>query len=238
MTIKATILQPTYLPWLGYFDMVDASDIYIVYDHVQFVRKSWHRRNRIKSSNGELMLSLNIKKAPQYTPICKIELHNHRPPEKHWETICHSYRNSRYYDAYKEIFRELLNKDYILLRDLNLAIIKAICAILGIRTEIILSSELDLHEDEKELCRTGKVINMCKKLDISCLYDSSGARKLLDCSMFEESGIDIMFQDITFPNYTQLFGKLITHLSVIDLIFNEGNKSLDIIRSGRRFVKC
>ena len=79
---------------------------------------------------------------------------------------------------------------------------------------------------------------MCKKLDISCLYDSSGARKLLDCSMFEESGIDIMFQDITFPNYTQLFGKLITHLSVIDLIFNEGNKSLDIIRSGRRFVKC
>ena len=233
--MKGAILQPTYLPWMGYFDMIDAADVYVVYDHVQFVRKSWHRRNRIKTQNGELMLSVNVKKAPQDTPICEIEIHDQLVLRKHWRTISLVYRKSRFFEDYKDFFEELYNKEYVLLRDLNMAIIKTICTILGISKKIIYSSELDLNREEANLSRTGKVINLCKKIGISCLYDSGGARRLLDCSMFEKENIDIKFQDMTFPSYYQLYGELITHLSVIDLLFNEGKKSLAIIKSGRCF---
>ena len=67
--MKGTILQPTYLPWLGYFDMIDVTDIYVVFDHVQFVKKSWQQRNRIKTHNGELMLTVPVKKATLNTDI-------------------------------------------------------------------------------------------------------------------------------------------------------------------------
>ncbi len=233
--MKGTILQPTYLPWLGFFDMIDASDVFVVYDHAQFVKKSWHCRNRIKTNNGELMLSVPIKKAPQKTPICDITINEQYTLKKHWKTISHAYCKSRYFEDYKDIFADLYDKEFVLLRDLNIAIIKTICTMLGISKKIQYSSELDLQEDERNLCRTEKIISICKKMEITSLFDSEGARELLDCSIFDKEHINIRFQDIKFPHYFQLYDEFITHLSVIDLIFNEGEKSLDLIRSVRRF---
>lgn len=131
--MKGTILQPTYLPWLGYFDMIDVSDIYVVYDHVQFVKKSWHHRNRIKTTNGELMLTIPVKKSPQNTSINQIEINGQYKLKKHWKIITHSYGKSRYFDDYKNLFEEIYNKDYLLLEDLSVSIIKTICNILGIK---------------------------------------------------------------------------------------------------------
>ena len=79
------------------------------------------------------------------------------------------------------------------------------------------------------------LINLCKKIGISRLYDAGGASKLLDCTMFNENNIDIMFQAFKHPYYRQLHGKFIPYLSVIDLLFNEGNNSIDIIKSGRSY---
>ena len=152
--MRGAILQPTYLPWMGYFDMIDATDLYVVYDHVQFVRKSWHQRNRVKIHKGELMLSVPVKKTPQDTPICEIEIRDQSALRKHWKTISLAYGKSRYFEDYMDLFEDLYHKKYFLLRDLNVAIIKTICKIFGIRKEIIYSSELDLHKEDANLSRT------------------------------------------------------------------------------------
>ena len=100
--MKGVILQPTYLPWLGYFEMIAAADIFIIYDHVQFVKKSWHHRNRIKGPNGEILLSVPIKKAPLNTPLSMTLLADgyEKTLHSHWASISHTYKKAKYFDDY------------------------------------------------------------------------------------------------------------------------------------------
>ncbi|MBI3631442.1 MAG: WbqC family protein [Candidatus Staskawiczbacteria bacterium] len=231
--MKATILQPTYLPWSGFFEMISSTDLYVVFDHVQFERKSWQQRNRIKTANGEFLLTIPVKKTSRNIRICDVEIsYDHENPlEKHWKTITLAYQKAPYFNKYKKVFENIFNKKPVLLRELNVELIKAICDILNIKINIKYSSDLDLNDKNME--RTEKVVNLCKKAGISHLYDAKGAQKFLDTSLFEKEGIAITFQNFTPPQYNQSWGDFIPFLSVIDLIFNEGEKSMEIIKSGR-----
>ncbi len=229
--MKGTILQPTYLPWLGYFEMISASDVFIVFDHVQFERKSWQNRNKIKTANGETHLTVPVEKAPQKTPISEIKISYQQgnPLENHWKTITLAYKKSQYFEKYRILFEKIYYKKYVLLRDLNVDLIKLICDILGIKTKIIFSLELNLKDENME--KTEKVVNLCKNQGIDNLYDAKGAEEILDKTLFEKENIKINFQNFEHPEYPQLWGEFIPYLSVIDLIFNQGDKSLSIIKS-------
>ncbi|MEK7540641.1 MAG: WbqC family protein [Patescibacteria group bacterium] len=230
--MKGTILQPTYLPWLGYFEMIDSSDVFVVFDHVQFERKSWQNRNRIKTANGETYLTVPVEKASQKTRISEIKISysqgNHL--ENHWKTIMLSYKKSPHFEKHKILFEKIYSKKYVLLKDLNTDLIKLVCDILGIKTKIIFSSKLNLKDENME--KTEKVINLCKNQGITCLYDAKGAEEILDKSLFQKEGIIIKFQDYKHPEYSQLWGEFVPYLSAVDLVFNEGDKSLSIIKSG------
>lgn len=232
--MKGTILQPTYLPWIGYFELIDPSDIYVVFDHVQFERKSWQNRNKIKTANGEICLIVPVQKMPQKTPISKIKISYQQgnPLKNHWKTIELAYKKAKYFEEYKSLFEKVYSIKYVLLKDLNITIIKLVCEILGIKKNIVFSSELNL--EDKDMAKTEKVVNLCKRQGITHLYDAKGAEEFLDKSLFKKEGISIDFQDYKHSKYSQLWGEFIPYLSVIDLIFNEGDKSLDIIRSGRK----
>jgi hypothetical protein len=231
--MRATILQPAYLPWCGYFEMIASTDLYVIFDHVQFVRKSWHQRNRIKDSNGELLLTIPVKKIDRSTPIAniKISYDNVNPLNKHWVSITHAYKKAPYFNNYKSIFENIYNQKHERLRDLNVILIKAIWELLNISTQFIYSSDLDLKDEG--LGKTERVVNLCKKVGITYLYDAKGAEGLLDEKLFKEVNIDLEFQNYKHPVYTQQFEEFIPYMSVIDLIFNEGPKSLEIIKSGR-----
>mgnify|MGYP000229875846 CR=1 FL=1 len=235
--MKGSILQPTYLPWLGYFDMIDVADIYVVFDHVQFVKKSWQQRNRIKTHNGELMLTVPVKKATLNTPIKDIEIHDRKVLSNHWKTITLAYKNSLYFKEYRGQFERIYNNKYVFLRDLNIDIIKMICEILDIKKEIIFSSNFMPVNENKKSCKTERVLNLCKKIGIDILYDANGASQFLDSKMFYKERIDLQFQNLKYPTYKQMHGKFIPYLSVIDLIFNEGHNSLNIIRQARNYQR-
>jgi len=233
--MRGTILQPTYLPWMGYFEMIDSTEIYVVFDHVQFKRKSWQQRNKIKTSNGVIRLIVPAQKTPRDTRISdvKISYNQEDPLEKHWKTIILAYKKAPYFDKYKSFFETIYHKEYTLLRDLNVEIIKGICNILDIKTKIIFSSELDLND--QDMGKTEKIINLCKKVGISHLYDTKGAQDFIDSSLFQKERISLSFQNFHHPKYSQLWGEFVPYLSIIDLLFNHGlDKSLGIIRSGRK----
>ena len=229
--MKAAILQPTYLPWMGYFEMIDSSDVFVVFDHVQFERKSWQQRNMIKTANGVVPLTVPVQKMPRETNISEIKIsYDHGNPLKdHWKTIELAYKKAPYFQEYKPFFEKVYSKKYVLLEDLNVEIIKLICNILGIRTKIIFSSDLGLKDGN--MAKTKKVVNLCRKQGIVHLYDTKGAEEILDKSLFKKDNIKITFQNFQHPEYHQLWGEFVPYLSVIDLLFNEGNKSLSIIKS-------
>lgn len=229
--MKGVILQPTYLSWLGYFEMIASADIYVIFDHVQFERKSWQQRNRIKTPNGITWLTIPVQKAPLKTRICdiKISYDNRNSLEKHWKTIKLAYKKAPYFNKYKTRFEKIYSKKYTYLKDLNINLIKEILDILGVKTKIIFSSKLDLKDENME--KTEKIVNLCKKVGITNFYEAEGAKNFINKSLFKN--ILITFQNYEHPSYSQSWGEFIPYLSTIDLIFNE-RESLSIIKAGNR----
>jgi len=232
--MKGTILQPTYLPWLGYFEMITSSDIFVIFDHVQFERKSWQQRNQIKTANGIVLLTVPVKNEGRYTRICdaKILYDQGNQLEKHWRTIKLAYKKAPYFSEYESLFEEIYLQKPEYLRNLNVALIKQICVILGMKSKFVFSSELDL--DDKKMERTAKVVNLCKKAGLTHLYDAGGAEKLLDKEQFQNANISLSFQKYEHPKYKQLWGDFVPYVSIIDLLFNEGEKAREIIMKGNK----
>jgi len=232
--MKGAILQPTYLPWLGYFEMISAVDIFVIYDHVQFVKKSWHHRNRIKGPNGEIMLTLPVKKSPLNTPIADIELAStyEKVLSEHFVSISHSYKKAEYFGMYSKSLESLYLAKYTSLADLTVAFIRYFCSQLGIATLFLRSSSLELNSSP--LDSTERVLELCRVAQITELYDANGAKYLLDASRFVRDDIDVVFQNYEPSSYTQLFSGFLPYMSVIDLLLNEGPNSLNIIKNGRQ----
>jgi len=213
--------------------MIDATDAFVVYDHVQFARKTWQKRNKIKGSSGMVYLSIPVKKSPLKTPITEIQISYDRgnPLLEHWDTIQHKYKKAPHFDQYSEEFAEVYNTQFEYIRDLNVALIKTICRVTGIETKFIHSSDLGL--DDEHLGKTERVVNLCQKAGLSYLYDAKGAENFLDKEMFDGADIEVKFQDYTPLDYPQLYGDHIGYLSVIDMLFNVGDETLDMIRAGK-----
>lgn len=227
------ILQPTYLPWLGYFEMIDAVESFVVYDHVQFVKKSWHHRNRIKGPNGEILLSIPTKKAPRATAIYQIELATEyeKSLSDHWVTISHAYKKAPYFNNYSETLESMYLAKFSSLSDLTVSFIRYFCDQIGITTPFVSSSGFLL--DNSLTDTTEKVIELCQKANISSLYDANGAQSIIDTSIFCRNQINISFQNYSHPVYPQLFGSFLPYMSILDLLLNEGPNSLAVIKKGR-----
>ena len=232
--MKGTILQPTFLPWMGYFQLIDMAELFVVFDHVQFVKKSFHHRNKIKTSAGLTLLSVPTKKAPRSTPISEIEIAYDRGnvQAKHWKTIEQAYKNTPYFSDYKLRLEEIFENDFRLLRDLNVSLIQSICDILGIETRFQYSSLLGL--EESDLNTTEKVVNLCQKVGIDYLHDTAGAEEVLETSLFAPAKIEVEYQSFEHPVYRQQYGEFISHMCVLDLIFNVGSEALTLIRGEQK----
>lgn len=221
------ITQPTYLPWLGFFDKSAHSDIVIFYDTAQFVKrgKTFHNRNKIRTPNGWMWLTIPVI-APLGMKIKDVRINNTLNwREKHWKSIAHSYRKAKFFDHYKLIFEEIYSKDWEYLCDFNLAIIRKIIGILGIRIDIMLASELG----ETNLSATDELLWYCKKVKATTYLSGAFGKNYLELDKFANENIKVEFQDYKHPEYKQLYRQFEPFMSVIDLIFNHGPNSLSIL---------
>lgn len=230
--MKGTILQPTYLPWLGYFELIKSSDIYIVLDHVQFNRQSWQHRNKIKSNKGIHMLTVPVMRKDKWNKIKDVRISYNNNPDilkHHWNIIKDFYHKSTYLQNYEKSFENIFNKKYTYIRDLNVAIIDNICDILDIHKKKVYSSDLKLNDEN--MSTEDKLINLCKKMNITHMYEPAGGKLFLNPKPFSDNGIYLEFQNIVHPVYNQLYGEFISYISIIDMLFNEGNNSINILNN-------
>jgi hypothetical protein len=225
-----TAHQPVYLPWLGFFHKIALSDGFCYFDDVQYLKKDWNNRNKIKTSNGELWLTVPVfTKGHREKTINKIEINNSiNWQEKHWRSIYLTYGKSPFFYKYSDYFEDVYKKEWHYLTELNEYMLKFFLKELGIDVAYYKASELSFEGYKSEL-----VLDMCRKLDADLYIFGSLGKDYVDTKAFEENNINVYFQDYRHPTYSQLRGDFISHLSIIDLLFNVGkDRALGIIMEG------
>ena len=216
------IMQPTYLPWLGYFDLMDSADIFVILDHVQFSKQSWQQRNKVRDKKGEQLLTLNVRKAS--TSECRINEvvldHVKKPLIKHLKSIKTMYAKSRNFSEVFPELEEIYGGEYTYLADFNIDLIRYGARKMGIHTEFIKSSTLNIS-----LPKVEGIIEVCKKVSCSHYLSPVGSRVYIDeNNIFEENGINLKYQDYEHITYNQIgYTDFISHLSFIDYLFNRGD---------------
>ena len=234
MKEKIGCSQPTFLPWNGYFDLIDSVDVFIFLDDAQFVRRSWHQRNKIIHNSKNIWITLPVVKKHQTTPINQTTIFEQSKDNKILKTIEHAYAGSKYFDIYFDEFKKKFNDSLKLcyLDKINIEIIKWFIYKIGIKTKLYNSSELNLANKERSL----KLAEICQKFNCSNYLSFPGAKEYLkeDFLIFKERKINIYIQNYQTIEYTQRSKKFEGYISVLDLLFNEGPRSLSIIRNGRK----
>ena len=233
--MKIAICQPTYLPWLGYFDLIDQVDIFVLLDNVQFQRQSWQHRNRLKTPSGLHWLTVPVKFRGRFgQPINQVEIRDTEFWRNHLRSIELNYRRTPFFNNYFEELSSRLRQSCspgALMADLDIQLIRWFMNVLGIRTSVLLSSHLEPRGRRMEL-----LANICHSLGAKEYVSplGSAAYLLQEIDVLLDKGIDVGFQHYEHPQYGQLFPPFCPYASVLDLIFNEGERALEILRRGRR----
>lgn len=219
------ILQPGYLPWLGFFEQMWKSNAFVFYDDVQFDKNGWRNRNRIKTAQGVQWLTVPVK-VHLGEAIKDVMIDNkQRWAEKHLRAIAIAYSKSLFFEKNFQVISGILSKKWERLLDLDVQLILALNKILGLDRNIFFSSELRSKDGGK----TGRLINICKEIGADFFYESDAGQNYIDAAEFENAGIELKYQNYKHPAYSQLHGEFTSFMSVIDLIFNEGPRSLEVL---------
>ena len=222
--------QPVYLPWLGLFHKIAVADAFVSFNQVQYLPKDWNNRNRIKTAAGPQWLTVPVlRKGYLEKCISEIEINNGVPwRRKHWRSLEANYRASPHFDDYAAFFEGVYAQDWQYLAELNETMLRWFVQTLGIDTHLLNAAEFDFQGRKSDL-----VLDMCKRLDADVYVFGALGRDYAVVEDFEAAGVRAVFQEYVHPRYPQLHGEFVPYLSIVDLLFNCGPESLEILMSGQ-----
>ena len=217
---KTAILQSNYIPWKGYFDIINAVDELIIFDDVQYTRRDWRNRNKIKTPNGLLWITIPVRVKGKYNQLIKdVKVDGLAWRKKHWKSLVANYAKAKYFDKYKETYQTLyMGSPEISLSKINYDFILAICKVLGITTKLSWSMDYALVEGKTE-----RIIDLCFQTEANEYISGPSAKGYIDEEKFMKADIKLTYYDYAgYPEYSQLFPPFEHKVSILDLIFNEG----------------
>ena len=223
------ITQSNYIPWKAYFDNIARVDKFVVFDSVQYTKRDWRNRNKIKTQSGTKWLTIPVEvKGKFYQPIKDTKIADKNWPIKHWDTLKSHYSNCQHFRKNEEWVKDLYKScNFNYLGEINLHFIRGIMNFLGIKTEIILDSEFDLAYE-----KTDRLINICKKLRAKTYYTGLAAKNYIEEEKFYNENIQLKYFDINgYREYSQLHPPFIHEVTILDLIFNEGKNSHNFLKN-------
>ena len=225
---KIAILQSNYIPWKGYFDMINMVDEFILYDDVQYTKNDWRNRNKIQTRQGVQWLTIPTQQKKLSQRIKDTKVQDKRWRKKHWTTLEQNYSKTKYFQKYKDIFKNLyLNSDEEYLSQINYNFITTINKILGITTKIRWSSEFDLVEGQTE-----KLLGICKDTKANIYLSGASAQSYFDEVLAKKANIKVEWMDYGgYKEYKQRFEPFEHGVTILDLIFNEGTNATKFMKS-------
>jgi len=226
--IKIAILQSNYIPWKGYFDMINTVDEFILYDEVQYTKNDWRNRNKIQTRQGVQWLTIPVRQKELSQLIKDTKIQDKRWRKKHWSTIQQTYSKAKYFKEYKDIFEKLyLNTNEEYLSQINYNFIIAINKILGIDTKIRWSSEFDLLDGQTE-----KLLGICKDCSADVYLSGPAAKDYFDEDLAKKENIKVEWMDYSgYKEYGQLQSPFEHGVTILDLLFNEGPNAIKYMKS-------
>ncbi|WP_054031285.1 WbqC family protein [Desulfatitalea tepidiphila] len=229
-----TISQPRYLPWLGYFHRIAASDLFIYLDTVQYTPRDWENRNKVKTSQGAAWLTVPVK-ARYRCHIPQVIISDTQSwQKKHWHTIVSCYSRAPYFQRYEGKLKEIYqDRTWAELTDLNVTLTKVLCQCLGLSGKRFMkASELGVPGRGNEL-----LLNLCKAVGATVYLSGSQGCHYMDERAFGDAGIGVRYQNYLHPLYPQQFGDFLPCMAVVDLLFNCGDQSLEILMQHQQDIK-
>lgn len=229
----AVIMQPTYLPWLGYFDLMDQADIFVYFDSVAYARRSWQQRNRIKTAQGELMLTVPVQKGERDQLISEVKIEeNSKFQTDHLKAIKFSYAKAPYFQELMPELTELYMQPVSHLADFNIRLIEYFYKKASFPPkDFVRSSSLRASGVKVE-----RLVQVCEEVGADSYLSALGSKEYIEeNNLFEARGIALRYHNYVHPTYSQLHGAFLPYMSILDLLMNEGpDKAASIVRSGRQ----
>jgi len=221
-----SVHQPQYLPWLGYFHKIYNSDAFVFLDNVQYKTREYQNRNRIRTANGWIWLTVPvIRPEHSYPNISSVRIDNARDwRRQHWKSLALNYGKAPFFKKYSDFFEDLYRKDWDALIDLNMYTVREIMRLLNIEKPVYLESQLDI-----KTTNTKRIIDICRALKGDIYLSGAGGKEYLDERSFTLSGIRLTYQDFKHPEYKQRHEPFVPFMSAVDLLFNHGGNALKIL---------
>jgi len=225
---RIAILQSNYIPWKGYFDLIASVDEFIIYDEMQYTKNDWRNRNKIKTKNGVEWITIPVKIDSLHQKINQTQIFDPRWVKKHKATIQTNYAKAKCFEETKDfvfdLYEKVKSEEY--LSKVNYIFIQEICKYLGITTKISLSSDYNLIEGKTE-----RLVDLCIQTRATHYLSGPAAKEYLVEELFNEKDIVLEWMDYSnYKEYNQLHPPFEHGVSILDLIFNEGENS-------RKFLK-
>lgn len=217
------MMQPTFMPWLGYFELIHKVDTFIFLDDFQFSVQSYHQRNRLFVNKGQVgWYSVPVKKLLSYKmPLNQAQIDDDIPWRiKFWKRIQQNYGKARYYKDYEAIINQWLLSSYSNLAEQNIAFVKIICDAIGIGGVFLNSSEFASQKQSSE-----RVVELLRWSDAHCYYCANGSFDyMFQEKVFPLSDIEVLFQSFKLKPYPQVGSpdNFVPYLCVLDALFNVG----------------
>ena len=224
------ILQPSYIPWRGYFDQILKADVFVFYDDVQYDKHGWRNRNRIKTPQGSQWLTIPVAAKGNITQSKNIKdipiVYDRDWVHQHLENLKGSYSRTPYYREYLDLLMPFYKKRYELLADFTIDTTIALAGKLGVGKErFIRSSELGIEDD-----RNQRLINICRRLNATHYISGPSAQDYIDRQLYADADIQLSFIKYDYPEYPQLYPPFDPQVTILDLLFTLGGDTLKYIR--------
>ena len=226
---KVAILQSNYIPWKGYFDIINSVDEFVLYDDMQYTKRDWRNRNKIQTANGLQWITIPvIVKGKYFQKISSTKISDKNWKNKHWKFLKQNYSKAKFFKEYDNFFEAMyLNNKDEYLSEINYKFIVAINEILGISTKVSWSSDFDLLDGKSE-----KLLGICKDCNADIYLTGPASKDYLDKDIFEQNDIKIEWMNYNnYPEYKQLYEPFKHEVTILDLIFNEGTYATKFMKS-------
>jgi hypothetical protein len=217
--LKVVILQSNYIPWKGYFDLINDADVFVYYDEVQYTKNDWRNRNKIRSVNGDQWLTIPISKDAVKLKISEVGIEDSSWQALHHKSIYYAYKKAPFFKQIEQLINDVyLEKKWDSLVQLDRYLIETISQMIGIQTRFVDSKKMDLTGD-----RVNRLINVLKQLDASTYISGPSARDYLSGSeqLFEDNNIQLVYKNYSgYPPYRQMAEPFTHAVSILDLLVN------------------
>lgn len=228
--MKAGIMQPYFMPYLGYWQLMNAVDVYVIYDDVNFIKGGWINRNRILNGEKVQYINVQMKGASSFKRINQIEVQRDKIYiEKTKRTVWNAYHNAPHFTETYFLLEDIFDCDKDNLASYLEYSIRKVCAHLGIDTKLLISSEIVKNNSLKG---EEKVIEICKNLGADMYYNAIGGRELYDFEHFRERGMELFFLQPGDTVYVQGGKPFVPNLSIIDvMMYNSVEEIVAMLRN-------